>query len=166
MPQPWALPVVAETFDGRLNDVNGFHVKPEHVFAALDNAKSGPAAEGNVGGGIGMVCHGFRGGIGTSSRKLDEKSGGYVVGVLAQCNHGTRQQLSIAGVPVGLEMTDEALKSEEAGSIIVVVATDAPLLPHQLKRQPQGDRPSAPLAPADTEKIQPPRELGEVGRGY
>jgi len=133
MPQPWALPVVAETWDGWLNDSNGFHVKPEHVFAALDNAKSGPVAEGNVGG-TGMICHGFKGGIGTSSRKLDEKSGGYVVGVLAQCNHGGRQQLHIAGVPVGLEMTDEILKKEDTGSIIVVVATDAPLLPHQLKR--------------------------------
>jgi L-aminopeptidase/D-esterase-like protein len=129
MNQPWSLPVVAETYDGWLNDINGFHVKPEHVFAALDNAKSGPVAEGNVGGGTGMICHGFKGGIGTSSRKLDEKSG-----VLAQCNHGGRQQLRIAGVPVGLEMTDEALQRDDVGSIIVVVATDAPLLPHQLKR--------------------------------
>jgi len=134
MPQPWALPVVAETWDGWLNDINGFHVKPEHVFAALDHAKSGPVAEGNVGGGTGMICHGFKGGIGTSSRKVDEKSGGYTVGVLAQCNHGGRQQLHIAGVPVGLEMTDEVLKKEDTGSIIVVLATDAPLLPHQLKR--------------------------------
>jgi L-aminopeptidase/D-esterase-like protein len=134
MPQPWALPVVAETWDGWLNDSNGFHVRPEHVFAALDNAKAGPVAEGNVGGGTGMICHGFKGGIGTASRKLDEKAGGYVIGVLAQCNHGGRQQLRIAGVPVGLEMTDEVLKKEDQGSIIVVVATDAPLLPHQLKR--------------------------------
>ena len=134
MPQPWALPIVAETWDGWLNDINGFHVKPEHVFAALDNAKSGPVAEGNVGGGTGMVCHGFKGGIGTASRKADEKSGGYTVGVLAQCNHGGRQQLRIAGVPVGLELTDEVLKKEDQGSVIVVVATDAPLLPHQLKR--------------------------------
>ncbi len=134
MPQPWALPVVAETWDGWLNDSNGFHVKPEHVFAALDNAKSGPVAEGNVGGGTGMICHGFKGGIGTSSRKLDERSGGYVIGVLAQCNHGGRQQLRIAGVPVGLEMTDEVLRKEDQGSVIVVVTTDAPLLPHQLKR--------------------------------
>lgn len=134
MPQPWALPVVAETWDGWLNDINGFHVKPEHVFAALDNAKSGPVAEGNVGGGTGMICHGFKGGIGTASRKIDEKAGGYTIGVLAQCNHGGRQQLRIAGVPVGLEMTDEVLKKEDQGSVIVVVATDAPLLPHQLKR--------------------------------
>jgi L-aminopeptidase/D-esterase-like protein len=91
-------------------------------------------AEGNAGGGTGMICHGFKGGIGTSSRKLDERAGGYVVGVLAQCNHGGRQQLRIAGVPVGLEMTDEALQRDDVGSIIVVVATDAPLLPHQLKR--------------------------------
>jgi L-aminopeptidase/D-esterase-like protein len=132
--QPWSLPVVAETWDGWLNDINGFHVKPEHVFAALDSAKSGPVAEGNVGGGTGMICHGFKGGIGTSSRKLDEKPGGYVVGVLAQCNHGGRQQLRIAGVPVGLELTDEILQRDDVGSIIVVVATDAPLLPHQLKR--------------------------------
>ncbi len=134
MPQPWALPIVAETWDGWLNDINGFHVKPEHVFAALDNAKSGPVAEGNVGGGTGMICHGFKGGIGTASRKIDEKSGGYTVGVLAQCNHGGRQQLRIAGAPVGLELTDEVLKKEDQGSVIVVVATDAPLLPHQLKR--------------------------------
>jgi D-aminopeptidase len=134
MPQPWALPVVAETWDGWLNDSNGFHVKPDHVFAALDNAKSGPVAEGNVGGGTGMICHGFKGGIGTSSRKLDERAGGYALGVLAQCNHGGRQQLRIAGVPVGLEMTEEVLQREDLGSIIVVVATDAPLLPHQLKR--------------------------------
>ena len=134
MPQAWALPVVAETYDGFLNDINGFHVRPEHVFAALDNAKSGPVTEGNAGGGTGMICHGFKGGIGTSSRKLEAKSGGYVVGVLAQCNHGVRQQLRVAGVPVGLELTDEALKREDIGSIIVVVATDAPLLPHQLKR--------------------------------
>jgi L-aminopeptidase/D-esterase-like protein len=134
MNQPWSLPVVAETYDGWLNDINGFHVKPEHVFAALDNAKTGPVAEGNVGGGTGMICHGFKGGIGTSSRKLDERAGGYAVGVLAQCNHGGRQQLRIAGVPVGLEMTDEALQRDDVGSIIVVVATDAPLLPHQLKR--------------------------------
>lgn len=134
MPQSWALPVVAETWDGRLNDINGFHVKPEHVFAALDNAKSGRVAEGNVGGGTGMVCHGFKGGIGTSSRKLEMEFGGYIVGVLAQCNHGTRPQLRIAGVPVGLEIADDMLKHEDVGSIIVVVATDAPLLPHQLKR--------------------------------
>lgn len=134
MKQAWSLPVVAETWDGWLNDINGFHVKPEHAWAALENAASGAVAEGNVGGGTGMVCHGFKGGIGTSSRKLEERAGSYIVGVLAQCNHGRRQELRIAGVPVGLEMTDEMLDREDTGSIIVVVATDAPLLPHQLKR--------------------------------
>jgi D-aminopeptidase len=140
MPQPWALPVVAETYDGGLNDINGFHVKPEHVFNALDGAKSGPVAEGNVGGGTGMVCYGFKCGNGTSSRKIGEKVGGYTVGVLVQANHGGRNQLQIAGVPVGAEMSkgqDRPTRpgdDEELGSIIIVVATDAPLLPHQLKR--------------------------------
>jgi D-aminopeptidase len=129
--QPWGLPVVAETWDGSLNDLNGFHVKPEHVFAALDSAKSGPVREGNVGGGTGMVCHGFKGGIGTASRLAGE----YTVGVLVQCNYGVRPELRIAGVPVGKEITDLRPGSDnEMGSIIVVVATDAPLLPHQLKR--------------------------------
>jgi D-aminopeptidase len=130
--QPWGLPVVAETWDGSLNDLNGFHVKPEHVVAALDSAKSGPVAEGNVGGGTGMVCHGFKGGIGTASRI----AGDYTVGVLVQCNYGIRQELRIAGVPVGKEITDLRPGSDdnEMGSIIVVVATDAPLLPHQLRR--------------------------------
>jgi len=138
--QPWGLPVVAETWDGRLNDINGFHVKPEHVLAALDNAKSGPVQEGNVGGGTGMVCHGFKGGIGTASRKLPAEAGGYTVGVLVQCNYGLRQHLRVAGVPVGREIPDlmpgpaAAGTDDEQGSIIVVVATDAPLLPHQLKR--------------------------------
>jgi D-aminopeptidase len=129
--QPWGLPVVAETWDGSLNDLNGFHVKPEHVFAALDSATSGPVREGNVGGGTGMVCHGFKGGIGTASRQVGE----YTVGVLVQCNYGVRQELRIAGVPVGKEITDLRPGSDnDMGSIIVVVATDAPLLPHQLKR--------------------------------
>lgn len=136
----WSLPVVAETYDGWLNDVNGFHVKPEHAFHALDSAQGGPVEEGNVGGGTGMICNGFKGGIGTSSRKLDEKSGGYTVGVLVQCNYGTRQNLRIAGVPVGLEIpedpvySDAAFAQEDHGSIIVVVATDAPLVAQQLKR--------------------------------
>lgn len=137
----WSLPVVAETYDGFLNDVNGFHVKPEHAFQALDNARSGPVAEGNVGGGTGMVCYEFKGGIGTASRKLDERSGGYTVGVLVQCNCGGREQLRIAGVPVGREISGSkvwsgAASSNQAdtGSIIITVATDAPLLPHQLKR--------------------------------
>ena len=136
----FSLPVVAETFDGRLNDVNGFHVKPEHVFAALESARSGPVAEGNHGGGTGMRCYGFKGGTGTASRKLDRRFGGYTVGVLVQCNCGTRDQLTIAGVPVGREIPDSSRASvsepreREVGSIIIVVATDAPLLPHQLKR--------------------------------
>ncbi|HZS09578.1 MAG TPA: P1 family peptidase [Blastocatellia bacterium] len=138
--QPWGLPVVAETYDGGLNDINGYHVRPEHAFAALDGAKSGPVAEGNVGGGTGMVCHEFKGGIGTASRKIDEKLGGYTVGVLVQANYGRRNQLRIAGVPVGLEITEGTQISQltdastDTGSIIIVVATDAPLLPHQLKR--------------------------------
>jgi D-aminopeptidase len=136
----WSLPVVAETWDGWLNDINGFHVKPEHVFQALDSARSGPVQEGNVGGGTGMICNGYKGGIGTASRKLAAKDGGYTVGVLVQCNYGRRQNLRIAGIPVGDEIFGEDpyafVPSDiaERGSIIVVVATDAPLLPHQLKR--------------------------------
>jgi D-aminopeptidase len=136
----WSLPVVAETWDGWLNDINGFHVKPEHAFHAIDSAHSGSLEEGNVGGGTGMICNGFKGGIGTSSRKLDEKAGGYTVGVLVQCNYGTRSNLRIAGVPVGREIpedpayTDVAFAQEDHGSIIVMVATDAPLISHQLKR--------------------------------
>ena len=137
----WSLPVVAETYDGFLNDVNGFHVKPEHVFQALETARPGLVAEGNVGGGTGMVCYEFKGGIGTASRKLDVRSGGYTVGVLVQCNCGGREQLRIAGVPVGREISGNkvwsgAASSNQAdtGSIIITVATDAPLLPHQLKR--------------------------------
>jgi L-aminopeptidase/D-esterase-like protein len=130
----WSLPVVAETWDGYLNDINGFHVKPEHVFQALESARAGAVPEGNVGGGTGMVCHEFKGGIGTASRKLDAKAGGYTVGVLVQCNYGLRDQLRIAGVPVGRELRDHMVYTQENGSIIVVVATDAPLLPHQLKR--------------------------------
>ena len=162
--QPWGLPVVAETYDGSLNDINGFHVKPEHVLAALDAARGGAVAEGNVGGGTGMICHGFKGGVGTASRRLAADAGGYTVGVLVQCNYGSRRELRVAGVPVGLEIpdfvqcsasTDASVdpnmrrcgagggsaapreagdESAELGSIIVVVATDAPLLPHQLKR--------------------------------
>jgi len=142
-----SLPVVAETYDGFLNDINGFHVKKEHVFAALDGAKSGPIAEGNVGGGTGMIAHGFKAGTGTASRVLDARFGGYTVGVLVQANYGSRQLFSVAGVPVGREITDLQPKSgnqtssiggkkigEGDGSIIVILATDAPLLPHQLKR--------------------------------
>ncbi len=130
----WSLPVVAETWDGELNDVNGFHVKPEHVFHALDTAKGGPVEEGSVGGGTGMICNEFKGGIGTSSRLLDAKYGGYTVGVLVQCNYGMRSQLRIAGVPVGREIGDHTVRDDDVGSIIVVVATDAPLIPTQLKR--------------------------------
>jgi len=158
--QPWWLPVVAETYDGDLNDINGFHVKPEHVIAALDGATGGLPQEGAVGGGTGMVCHEFKGGIGTASRTLPDAQGGFTVGVLVQCNYGWRRDLRIAGVPVGEEIPDllpciatgeplppdspaprcdapaggDADETPEQGSIIVVVATDAPLLPHQLKR--------------------------------
>ncbi|HYC32742.1 MAG TPA: P1 family peptidase, partial [Gemmatimonadales bacterium] len=164
----WALPVVAETYDGVINDAEGFHVRPEHVTAALDGARPGRVPEGNVGGGTGMVCHRFKGGTGTASRVTDSAAGGYTVGVLVQCNYGQRRRLSIAGVPVGQEIADllpcytgarptrvwlqamprcgastglspagtgpALLPDEGLGSIIIVVATDAPLLPHQLER--------------------------------
>lgn len=134
----WMLPVVAETYDGDLNDINGFHVKNEHVFATLDQAKPGPVAEGNVGGGTGMITHGFKGGIGTSSRVVALNEGNYTVGVLVQSNYGIRDTFTVAGVPVGREIADLAMDygdhNQEAGSIIIVIATDAPLLPHQLKR--------------------------------
>jgi D-aminopeptidase len=136
----WSLPVVAETWDGWLNDINGFHVKPEHAFHAIDSAHSGLVEEGNVGGGTGMVCNGFKGGIGTSSRVLPAKDGGYIVGVLVQCNYGSRQNFRVAGVPVGREINSEDPYAyqpspiSEQGSIIIVVATNAPLLPTQLKR--------------------------------
>ena len=130
----WSLPVVAETYDGDLNDINGFHVKPEHAWNALDTAHSGPVEEGNVGGGTGMVCNEFKGGIGTASRVLEAKYGGYTVGVVVQCNYGWRSQLRIAGVPVGREIQDHKVRDNDVGSIIVVVGTDAPLIPTQLKR--------------------------------
>jgi D-aminopeptidase len=130
----WSLPVVAETYDGFLNDINGFHVKPEDAFHALDSAHGGPVEEGNVGGGTGMICNEFKGGIGTSSRVLDAKTGGYTVGVLVQCNYGRRAELRIAGVPVGKEIPEHPAYGEDVGSIIIVVATDAPLIPTQLKR--------------------------------
>jgi D-aminopeptidase len=159
--QPWWLPVVAETYDGSLNDINGFHVKEEHAMTALNSAAGGLPKEGVVGGGTGMTCLGFKGGIGTASRKLPANQGGYTVGVLVQCNFGSRRDLRIAGVPVGEEITDlqpciansepdppnvrrrhcdapgngnQVEEAPEQGSIIVVVATDAPLLPHELKR--------------------------------
>ncbi len=131
-----SLPVVAETYDGFLNDINGFHVRKEHAFQAMDAARPGPVAEGNVGGGTGMTVHAFKGGIGTSSRKTKAAGQDYSVGVLVQANYGGRDQLRIAGVPVGKEIPDlQRVKGNvEKGSIIIVVATDAPLLPHQLKR--------------------------------
>ncbi|HVN77602.1 MAG TPA: P1 family peptidase, partial [Terriglobia bacterium] len=166
VPGPFWYPVVAETSDGRLNDMKGLHVKAEHAVQALESAHGGRIDEGNVGGGTGMNCHGFKGGTGTASRKLSPQEGSYTVGVLAQCNYGTRSQLRIAGIPVGREIegyepcvvqridpplrnsNDELvplceektgrldLLSEESeqGSIIVVVATDAPVLSDQLKR--------------------------------
>src|SRR5512146_432375 len=133
----FALPVVAETADVLLNDMNGFHVKPEDVFAAMNSASTGPVPEGNVGGGTGMVCVGWKGGTGTASRKLADADGGYTVGVLVQANFGRARNLTIAGVPVGQELTPPPLLAPNppgSGSIIVVVATDAPLLPMQLKR--------------------------------
>jgi len=167
----WITPVVAETYDGDLNDINGFHVTRDHAFGALDSASAGPIAEGNVGGGTGMVCHQFKGGTGTASRRLSMPSGDYTVGVLVQCNYGARSQLRVAGVPVGAEISDllpcfvpvqgvsekpsaqrcadnrvgrrDLSKPDEPqrtsmaigdGSIIIVVATDAPVLPHQLRR--------------------------------
>ena len=162
--QPWGLPVAAETYDGTLNDINGFHVKLEHVRDAITTARGGAVPEGSVGGGTGMICLGFKGGIGTASRRLPPELGGYTVGVLVQCNFGNQRNLMIAGVPVGQEITDlaactagdlprgtddevrgrarcdsgtrrdDAVEPTELGSIIAVVATDAPLLPHQLKR--------------------------------
>ena len=136
----WSLPVVAETWDGWLNDINGFHVKPEHAFHAIDSAHSGSVEEGSVGGGTGMICNEFKGGIGTSSRVVKVGDANYTVGVLVQCNYGRRPNLRIAGVPVGKEIPEQAAYSEasfggdERGSIIIVIATDAPLLSHQLKR--------------------------------
>jgi D-aminopeptidase len=155
--QPWGLPVVAETYDGGLNDINGFHVTAAHTISALDGATTGKVVEGNVGGGTGMTCHGFKGGIGTASRMLPQDAGGYTVGVLVQCNYGRRSELRVGGVPVGEEIADltpcisidnpqsastrrrctraDAMSDDAgAGSIIIVVATDAPLLPHQLQR--------------------------------
>jgi len=136
----WSLPIVAETWDGHLNDINGFHVRAEHVSRALASASGGPVAEGNVGGGTGMVCHEFKCGIGTASRVLAAAGAERRVGVLVQANYGMRDSLRIAGVPVGQHLRDDRVYSEpdppkpETGSIIIVVGTDAPLLPHQLER--------------------------------
>ncbi len=148
--EAFSLPVVGETYDGVLNDINGMHVRPEHVFAALDGARSGPVAEGNVGGGTGMICGQFKGGIGTSSRLVDTSAGKFTVGVLVQANYGRRSDLRIAGIPVGQEIPDllplypppppsgpakerESEKRKD-GSILIVLGTDAPVLPHQLQR--------------------------------
>ncbi len=147
----WAIPVVAETWDGVLNDVNGFHVRTEHALTAYASAAGGPVAEGNVGGGTGMTCHGFKGGTGTASRQVDEDEGGWTVGVLVQANHGRRTRLAVNGAPVGREIDADAVPlptapelrrgvvatTEGGGSVIVVVATDAPLLPHQCDRMAQ-----------------------------
>lgn len=136
----WSLPLVAETWDGHLNDINGFHVKAEDAVAALENAKGGPVAEGNVGGGTGMICHEYKCGIGTASRLVRAEQENYRVGVLVQANYGLRDTLRVAGVPVGQHLRNDRIYSEDnpeagdTGSIIIVVATDAPLLPHQLKR--------------------------------
>lgn len=151
--EAWSLPVAGETYDGWLNDIDGQHVRPEHVSAALE-AASAEVAEGNVGGGTGMMCHHLKGGIGTASRVLPEADGGYTVGALVQANHGRRVRLAIDGVPVGREIgfdivpscwaeapADDAARRDpaqrDAGSIIVVLATDAPLLPHQCRRLAQ-----------------------------
>ena len=140
MYQKWSTPVVAETADGWLNDMNGFFVKPEHVLQALDSADSGPVSEGNVGGGTGMICYEFKGGTGTASRKLPKNQGNYTIGALVQANFGRRFQLTVAGVPVGRYLTEDAPFTSgenpfhEQGSLIVILATDAPLFPYQLKR--------------------------------
>ena len=143
----WSLPVVGETYDGTLNDINGFHITADHVRSALDDATGGPVAEGNVGGGTGMICHDFKGGTGTASRRLAQDEGGWTVGALVQANYGSRERLTVDGVPVGREIPvssvasawDQAHPLDEAGSgsIIVVLATDAPLLPHQCERLAQ-----------------------------
>lgn len=149
--EDWSLPVVGETYDGLLNDMNGFHVRREHVFAALATASTGPVAEGGVGGGTGSVCHEFKGGIGTASRVIPEALGGYTVGVLVQANYGKRDWLRVDGVPVGAAIgtgvvpgaydtaraRSRSTPTPGSGSIIVVVATDAPLLPHQCRRLAQ-----------------------------
>jgi D-aminopeptidase len=143
----WALPVVGETWDGRLNDVNGQHVRAGHVRAAVEAATGGPVAEGNVGGGTGMICHGFKGGIGTASRVVGDEQGSYTVGILVQANHGRRDRFTVEGVPVGRVLGPEEVPLPQrgagrsvpdgAGSIIGIIATDAPLLPHQCARLAQ-----------------------------
>jgi D-aminopeptidase len=143
---PFSLPVVAETYDGHLSDINGMHVRPEQVFAALDAAATGPVGEGSVGGGTGMICHGFKGGIGTASRALPRDEGGWTVGALVQANYGSRALLRVDGVPVGREIPESEVPPPRtaspspppgAGSIIIIIATDAPLLPTQCRRLAQ-----------------------------
>ncbi|MFQ6123537.1 MAG: P1 family peptidase [Candidatus Heimdallarchaeota archaeon] len=134
MSQLWSLPVVAETYDGFLNDINGFHIKKKHVFKAIENASSGSVLEGSVGSGTGMICFEFKGGIGTASRKVQTTLGEFILGVLVQANFGRRDHLQIAGVPVGLEIQNHLIRSKVKNSIIIVIATDTPLLPHQLTR--------------------------------
>jgi D-aminopeptidase len=151
-PDLWSLPVVGETYDGTLNDIDGFHVTAEHLHAALDAAAGGPVPEGNVGGGTGMICHDFKGGTGTASRRIVATSGTWTVGALVQANYGERERLTVDGVPVGREipiaevpsawedadaLASRGTPSAGSGSIIVIVATDAPLLPHQCERLAQ-----------------------------
>ena len=132
--QDWGLPVAAETYDGELNDINGFHVTVQHTYEALDAAASGPLALGNVGGGAGMITYDFKGGTSSASRRVEIDGESYVMGVLVQSNFGRRRDLTILGVPVGQHITEDQLRGKEQGSIIAIVATDAPLQPHQLKR--------------------------------
>jgi L-aminopeptidase/D-esterase-like protein len=130
----WDLPVAAETFDGDLNDINGFHVKAEHIIAALEGARGGAIEQGSVGGGTGMICYDFKGGNGTASRRIKLCGHSYTVGALVQSNFGRRPECTILGVPVGRHLTGGELRGKPSGSIIAIIATDAPLLPHQLKR--------------------------------
>src|SRR4029077_8610052 len=134
---PWLLPVVAETYDGYLNDIDAFHVRREHVLAAIEGAHGGPVVEGNVGGGTGMRCHGFKGGIGTASRLIEGQTGRYVVGALVQANYGAMRHLRVDGVPVGRELEPGWATPAPKGSIIAIVATDAPLLAVQCTRLAQ-----------------------------
>ena len=127
------LPVAGETYDGYLNDINGFHVRESHVFDALNSAAPGPIEEGSVGGGTGMICYGFKGGSGSASRVITTAGTTVTVGAFVQANFGTREQLTIAGVPVGRALGDTE-EVQERGSLIAIIGTDAPLLPHQLKR--------------------------------
>ncbi|MET0483588.1 MAG: P1 family peptidase [Aestuariivirgaceae bacterium] len=134
MDQPWGLPVVGETYDGELNDINGFHVTDADVFAALDGARSGPIEQGSVGGGTGMIAYDFKGGSGTASRVVEAAGGSWILGSFVQANFGIRSELTILGVPVGRHLKGGEVRSKPMGSVIAVVITDAPLLPHQLKR--------------------------------